>query len=58
MLQVADGLRTGLEWLGEELVAVRDRMNEAKANAGEGEDVGRWQAMQEVVSCSTRVQVL
>ncbi|KAF9076912.1 hypothetical protein BDP27DRAFT_1414047 [Rhodocollybia butyracea] len=44
---VADGLRTALEWLGEELVAVRDRMNEAKANAGEGEDVGRWQAMQE-----------
>ncbi|KIK67849.1 hypothetical protein GYMLUDRAFT_36633 [Collybiopsis luxurians FD-317 M1] len=44
---VADGLRTGLEWLGEELIAVRDRMNEAKEGAGEEEDIGRWKAMQE-----------
>jgi hypothetical protein len=44
---VADGMRTGLEWLGEELIAVRDRMNEAKAGASEEEDIGRWKAMQE-----------
>ncbi len=43
-------MRTGLEWLGEELVAVKVRMNEAKAGAGTGdeEDIGRWKAMQEV----------
>jgi hypothetical protein len=44
---VADGLRTGLEWLGEELIAVRDRMNNAKADAGGEEDISRWKAMQE-----------
>ncbi|KAJ3798154.1 hypothetical protein GGU11DRAFT_682172 [Lentinula aff. detonsa] len=44
---VADGMRTGLEWLGEELVAVRDRMNEAREGATEEEEVGRFKAMQE-----------
>ncbi|KAF5393156.1 hypothetical protein D9757_001352 [Collybiopsis confluens] len=44
---VADGLRTALEWLGEELIAVRNRMNEAKAGAGEDEEIGSWKAMQE-----------
>jgi len=45
---VADGIRTGLEWLGEELVTVKDKMNEARAGTGDDEeDVSRWQAMQE-----------
>ncbi|KAJ3775469.1 hypothetical protein FB446DRAFT_786011 [Lentinula raphanica] len=44
---VADAMRTGLEWLGEELVAVRDRMNEAREGASEDEEVGRFKAMQE-----------
>ncbi|KAJ4479342.1 hypothetical protein J3R30DRAFT_3289645 [Lentinula aciculospora] len=44
---VADGMRTGLEWLGEELIAVRDRMNEARDGASEEEEVGRFKAMQE-----------
>ncbi|KAJ3741466.1 hypothetical protein DFH05DRAFT_345392 [Lentinula detonsa] len=44
---VADGMRTGLEWLGEELIAVRDRMNEAREGATEEEEVGRFKAMQE-----------
>lgn len=47
-LQVADGMRTGLEWLGEELIAVKDRMNEAREGANEEEEVGRFKAMQEV----------
>ncbi|KAJ3864235.1 hypothetical protein EV359DRAFT_41469 [Lentinula novae-zelandiae] len=44
---VADGMRTGLEWLGEELIAVKDRMNEAREGANEEEEVGRFKAMQE-----------
>ncbi|KAJ3923539.1 hypothetical protein F5877DRAFT_31198 [Lentinula edodes] len=44
---VADGMRTGLEWLGEELIAVKDRMHEAREGANEEEEVGRFKAMQE-----------
>ncbi|KAF5341441.1 hypothetical protein D9758_014751 [Tetrapyrgos nigripes] len=47
---VGDGLRSALEWVGEEIVAVRERMNEAKANLKEGdaqEEIGRFKALQE-----------
>ncbi|KAK7458027.1 hypothetical protein VKT23_009935 [Stygiomarasmius scandens] len=47
---VGDGLRSSLEWVGEELVTVRERMNEAKANVMEGEaqeEIGRFKALQE-----------
>ncbi|KAJ3744499.1 hypothetical protein DFH05DRAFT_1617521 [Lentinula detonsa] len=45
---VADGMRPGLEWLGEELIAVCDRLNEAREGATEEKEVGRFKAMQEV----------
>ncbi|THU95239.1 hypothetical protein K435DRAFT_779121 [Dendrothele bispora CBS 962.96] len=47
---VEDGLRSGLEWVGEELITVKERMNEAKANVKEGEaqeEIGRFKALQE-----------
>ncbi|KAK7446053.1 hypothetical protein VKT23_014676 [Stygiomarasmius scandens] len=48
---VGDGLRSSLEWVGEELVTVKERMNEAKANVKEVEaqgEIGRFKALQEM----------
>lgn len=47
---VGQGIRTGLEYLDGQLVTVRDRMEEAKAN----EDMSRRQALQDV-RCAVQV---
>ncbi|ESK85280.1 hypothetical protein Moror_11329 [Moniliophthora roreri MCA 2997] len=49
---VSDGVESGLGWIGEELVAVRSRMEEARRSTvsgeeSEGEQIGKIKAMQE-----------